>query len=38
MSYKFEEVLKKGTQRIKEDINEYKNFLKVIISTMAQIK
>ncbi len=30
MSYKFEEVLKKGTQRIKEDINEYKNFLKVM--------
>ena len=30
MSYKFEEVLKKGTQRIKENINEYKNFLKVM--------
>ena len=30
MSYKFEEVLKKGTQKIKEDINEYKNFLKVM--------
>ena len=30
MSYKFEEVLKKGTQKIKENINEYKNFLKVM--------
>ena len=30
MSYKFEEVLKKGTQKIKEDINEYQNFLKVM--------
>ena len=29
MSYKFEEVIKKGTQKIKENINEYKNFLKV---------
>lgn len=30
MSHKFEEVLKKGTQKIKEDIDEYKNFLKVM--------
>lgn len=30
MSYKFEEVLKKGTQKIRENINEYKNFLKVM--------
>ena len=30
MSYKFEEVLKKGTQKIKEDVNEYQNFLKVM--------
>ena len=30
MSYKFEEILKKGTQKIKEDVNEYQNFLKVM--------
>ena len=30
MSYKFEEILKKGTQRIREDINEYKKFLKTM--------
>jgi len=30
MSYKFEEVLKKGTKKIKEDIDEYQNFLKVM--------
>ena len=30
MSYKFEEVLKKGAQKIKEDVNEYQNFLKVM--------
>ena len=30
MSYKFDEILKKGTQKIKENIDEYKIFLKVM--------